>query len=59
MTLQTILVALALLASVGYALYRVRQAWKTEADPCDGCSGCALKDMKKQCDKKKVAEKFG
>ena len=43
---QTILVAVILLAAVGYAGWHVYSAFTRKKDPCCGCEGCALKDMK-------------
>ena len=43
---QTILVAVILLAAVGYAGWHVYSAFARKDEPCCGCEGCTLKDMK-------------
>lgn len=53
MSLQTIIVAIAIALSVGYAAYRVWQAWRKASDPCFGCEGCALKGKIKEAGRSK------
>jgi len=45
---QYVFVAIFLLFSVGYAVYRVRKAIKQANDPCSGCAGCVLRDQKRK-----------
>ena len=42
-----------LVAAVGYAARHIYINFKKANDPCYGCTGCALKDMKdrKNCEK--------
>lgn len=44
---QYIIVTAVLCAAIGYALWRAYQAVRHANDPCYGCSGCALKEIKK------------
>ncbi|MCR5131698.1 MAG: FeoB-associated Cys-rich membrane protein [Prevotella sp.] len=51
-TIQYVLVAVFLLLSVGYAVYRIRKAILQADDPCAGCAGCVLREQRR----KQVAE---
>jgi len=44
--MQTVIVTIALILSVGYAAYRIRLMLKASHNPCAGCSGCAMKDVR-------------
>ncbi len=65
---QYVIVAFVLLLSVAYLGYRAYHALKVSDDPCSGCSGCALKEMKgkvelskkakRECAEKKREKKF-
>ena len=46
--LQFILVALVLLLSVGYAVWRIRKAVSEADDPCAGCAGCILREQQRK-----------
>jgi len=59
MTFQTVIVAFVLIASLAYACYWGYKVWNKAANPCAGCEGCALKDMKNQCEQKKKGKMFG
>jgi hypothetical protein len=54
--MQLLVVTICLLASVGYAGWRIRQLMRKQHNPCCGCDGCSLKNQ--VCDKK-TCEKFG
>lgn len=56
---QYIAVLVILIATIGYATWRVRQLWISKSDLCAGCDGCALKPQKKQDCDKKTNKKFG
>ena len=66
---QYVIVAVAVLLSVGYLCYRAWRAIEDAGDPCAGCSGCALREAKKggralkkakkECIDKKREKKFG
>ena len=46
------IVGIVIVAAVGYAARRIYINFRKAKDPCYGCSGCALKDMKRQQMKK-------
>jgi hypothetical protein len=50
---QLVVVAIVLIGAVGYAVRRIYINFKKANDPCYGCTGCALKDIKdkKNCEK--------
>ena len=68
-TLQTILVTAFVALSVLYLARRVWRVLRHADDPCWGCEGCALKEMKNRqksskgknppCGDKKRPKKFG
>ena len=43
---QIVVVGIVLTGAVGYAARRVYISFKKANDPCYGCTGCALKDIK-------------
>lgn len=47
MTMQYVIVAIVLLCAVGYLVYRLRKVLHGKADPCEGCAGCQLKNVRK------------
>lgn len=47
MTMQYFIVAIVLLCAVGYLVYRLRKVLHGKADPCEGCVGCQLKNVRK------------
>jgi len=53
--MQETLVAVTILAAVGYGCWRVYEAFRRAGDPCYGCAGCPLK-AQKQAQKKKKAD---
>ena len=53
--MQELRVYLIILLAASYAAWRVYKALKAANDPCHGCEGCALRDIKR----KKDCEKFG
>ena len=61
-SVQHVIVFVVLAAAVGYAAWHTYKAFKQPDDPCAGCDGCALKELKQQnktaCDKK-LHKKFG
>ena len=69
--LQYIIVGIVVVAAAGYLCWRAWQSLSGKSDPCAGCSGCALSDVKRRqarqphCDRmnggqsKKTEEKFG
>ena len=47
--MQTAIVIVIIALSVAYAVWRVYRFLQTSAeDPCAGCQGCALKELKRQ-----------
>ncbi len=50
---QTLLVSIIIALSVTYLSYRIWLAFKEINDPCHGCSGCALKEARKQAEKRR------
>ena len=50
---QYVVVAIVLTGAVVYAARRVYISFKKANDPCYGCTGCALKDIKdkQNCEK--------
>ena len=64
MTPQLVIVFVVLSSAVGYASYRIWQTLLHVGDPCRGCEGCALKDVKRadkrkrgQCEQRKDRQK--
>ncbi|MBP5507880.1 MAG: FeoB-associated Cys-rich membrane protein [Prevotella sp.] len=51
MTLQHCIVILFVVMSVAYMTYRAWKAFRKASDPCHGCPGCALKDLRKGVEK--------
>jgi uncharacterized protein YpmB len=51
--MQIIIVIIAILLAIAYALWRIYSAIQRANDPCIGCAGCALKDVKQQMKYKK------
>ena len=51
MTLQHCIVILVVVMSVAYMTYRAWKAFRKASDPCHGCPGCALKDLRKGVEK--------
>ncbi len=47
MMVQYFIVAVVLLCAVGYFAYRLRKVLHGKADPCEGCAGCQLKNVRK------------
>ena len=52
---QNFVIAVILVAAVGYGCWRIYEALKIAKDPCYGCSGCPLKSQK-QREKQKNAD---
>lgn len=50
MLVQYILVAIVLVLASGYAFWRIRRVVKHKGNPCEGCAGCALKDIRQKED---------
>jgi len=50
--IQTLLTTIFLCATVGYAAWRIRQAFLHADDPCTGCQGCELKHLAKKSGRK-------
>jgi hypothetical protein len=58
MNIEILVVILVVVAASVYAIWRIICALRSTGDPCYGCEGCALKDIK--CgNQKKDCEKFG
>ena len=60
--MQIVVVSIAIVMAIAYAVWRIRRAFHAAADPCASCPGCALKDAKSKkmaCEKKKDMKKFG
>lgn len=54
--IQTVLVAVIVAASVGYAAWRIYRSVAYHDDPCATCNGCPLKEQKqkkRRCERKK------
>ena len=54
--MQEILVIIAIVASILYAAWWVYERIRKSDDPCEGCTGCQLKELKdraKECEKRK------
>ena len=47
MSLQHIIVILVVVMSVAYVTHRVWETFRKVSDPCHGCPGYALKDLRK------------
>ena len=54
MNAEWIIVYGVLTAAVGYAAWRIYKAIRRNNDPCYGCIGCELKDMKRQMRRQKL-----
>ena len=56
---QLVVVGIVLVAAVGYAARRIYINFRMANDPCYGCAGCALKDMKQKekCEKEGCCHK--
>ena len=56
---QGVIVAIILSVAVGYAARRIYINFRRANDPCYGCTGCALKDIKqkKKCEKEGCCHK--
>lgn len=48
MNAQLLVVCLVLMGALGYAGWRVYTAIRSKNDPCYGCDGCQLKELKKR-----------
>lgn len=46
MNIQYIIVAVMLALAVGYAAWRIYRALRAAGDPCYGCEGCQLKELR-------------
>ena len=46
--MEWIIVSAVLVAAVGYAAWRIYDAFRRTKDPCYGCDGCQLKDLKRR-----------
>ena len=53
MNVQYIILGAVLVLAVTYAGWRIYRALRHANDPCYGCEGCALKDLKQQAKTKK------
>ena len=53
MNVQYIILGAILVLAVAYAAWRIYRAIRHANDPCYGCEGCALKDLKQQAKTKK------
>ena len=51
--MQEIIVAIVVLAAVGYGCWRAYQVFRRAKDPCCGCAGCAEKAQRQAEMKKK------
>jgi len=56
MTVQYIIIGIAVVLSAAYVAYRVFNAIRHAGDPCYGCAGCALKDIQRKKHKNKKAK---
>jgi len=54
MTTQYLIIIIVLAAAIGYAAWRIYLAIRHANDPCYGCEGCALKELKQQSRGKKT-----
>ena len=55
-TLEMTVVYIILIGAVGYAGWWVYERIRKSDDPCEGCTGCQLKELKeraKECEKRK------
>ena len=55
-TLEMTVVYIILIGAVGYAAWWVYERIRKSDDPCEGCTGCQLKELKdraKECEKRK------
>ena len=50
--MQEVLTIVILAGAVGYALWHIYKSFRRDADPCSGCEGCQLKELK-NCPKHK------
>ncbi|MBO5627078.1 MAG: FeoB-associated Cys-rich membrane protein [Prevotella sp.] len=46
MNMQYVIVAALLALAVGYAAWRIYRALRAAGDPCYGCEGCLLKELR-------------
>ncbi|MBR7048773.1 MAG: FeoB-associated Cys-rich membrane protein [Prevotella sp.] len=46
--MQGFIIAVVLVCAVSYASYRIWLALKTTNDPCAGCAGCPMREIKRQ-----------
>ena len=54
--MQQVIVIIALAGSIAYAGWWVYERMRKSNDPCEGCTGCQLKELKdraKECEKRK------
>ena len=54
--LEMTIVYIILIGAVGYAAWWVYERIRKSDDPCEGCTGCQLKELKdraKECEKRK------
>ncbi|MBR5350644.1 MAG: FeoB-associated Cys-rich membrane protein [Prevotella sp.] len=47
MSIQYLIIIIVLAMAIGYAAWRIYLAIRHANDPCYGCAGCALKDIKR------------
>ena len=52
--MQTTLTYLIIALAAGFALWRAYQVFRRANDPCYGCGGCALKELREASKKKKA-----
>ena len=48
MSVEKIIVFAVLVVAVGYAAWRIYNALRRPEDPCSGCNGCQLKELKQR-----------
>ena len=51
--LEMTIVYIILIGAVGYAGWWVYERIRKSDDPCEGCTGCQLKERAKECEKRK------
>ena len=56
MNYELIIVIVVILAAIGWALWLIIKAFRHSSDPCYGCAGCELKELRrgKNCEKKTI-----
>jgi len=47
---QYLIVAIVLVLAIAYAIRRIRKAVSHKDNPCDGCAGCAIRDIRRQAE---------